>query len=171
MKLFFNLLHKIADISGYAAGWLVPLMVVLVAVEVFMRYVLSNPPMVADEFSAYMLVALSYMGMSFTWRKGGHVRVDILVSRLPARLANWIRLTGLIFIFIFMIGMTHSAYHMITYALKINLRSDTWLTVPLFWPQLTIFIGFTMLLLTIFSDIVKTIGTIRAGHNIEEHTK
>ena len=64
MKRIALLLEKIAYLGGYYSGWLVPLMMMLVVVEVFMRYVLHQPLMVADEFSAYMLVALSYLGMA-----------------------------------------------------------------------------------------------------------
>ena len=42
----------------------------LVVVDVFMRYVMHRPLMVADEISAYMLVALSFLGFAYTWRKG-----------------------------------------------------------------------------------------------------
>ena len=160
-------MEKIAYLGGYYSGWLVPLMMMLVVVEVFMRYVLHQPLMVADEFSAYMLVALSYLGMAYTWRQGGHVRVTVLVSRLPSRASSWIRLMGLILVLIFMIELDRVGYKMIVYALKINLRSSTWLMVPLFWPQLTVFIGFVLLTLLLAVDIVQGFIKIRAGERVE----
>lgn len=171
MKPFLKIVDKAADVSGYLAGWLVPIMVLLVAFEVFMRYVLHNPPMVADEFSAYMLVALSYVGLAYTWQQGGHIRITLLVNNLPPKVAVWTRFIGLILVFIFMIGMTQSTYKMITYALKINLRSDTWLTIPLFWPQLTVFFGVLLLLLTILADILRVFKSIAAGETVEEPSK
>ncbi len=164
-------IDKIADFFGSVSGWLVPLMMLLVAVEVFMRYVLHDPAMVADEFSAYMLVGLSYLGLAYTWRQGGHVRITLLVSRLPAKIASWIRLFVLIMIFIFMVGITHAGYTMIIYARQIGLRSDTWLTFPLFWPQLTVFIGFLLLTLTLTVEIARVIAKIRAGENVEAPSK
>ena len=116
MKQAGIIIEKAADFFGYVSGWLVPAMMLLVAVEVFMRYVLHDPAMVADEFSAYMLVGLSYMGLAYTWRQGGHVRITLLVNRLPVKVASWIRLCVLIMIFIFMIGITHAGWEMIVYA-------------------------------------------------------
>jgi len=84
--------------------------------------------------------------------------------------ASWIRLCVLIMIFIFMIGITHAGWEMIVYARQINLRSDTWLTFPLFWPQLTVFIGFLLLALTLLFDIARVIVKIRAGEIVEEHS-
>ena len=163
MKRIAHIVEKIAYLGGYYSGWLVPLMMILVVVEVFWRYVLHQPLMVADEFSAYMLVALSYLGFAYTWRQGGHVRVTVLVNRLPSRAASWIRFMGLILVFIFMIELDWVGYKMILYALQINLRSSTWLMVPLFWPQLTVFVGFILLTLLIVVDIVQAFIKIRAG--------
>ena len=47
MKRLSQILDKTADVCGHIGSGLVPIMVVMVAVEVFMRYVLKNPPMVA----------------------------------------------------------------------------------------------------------------------------
>ena len=171
MKQAGIIIEKVADFLGYVSGWLVPAMMLLVAVEVFMRYVLHDPAMVADEFSAYMLVGLSYLSLAYTWRQGGHVRITLLVNRLPVHVASWIRLCVLIMIFIFMIGITHARWEMIVYARQINLRSDTWLTFPLFWPQLTVFIGFLLLTLTLPLEIVRVFIKIRAGEVVEEQVK
>lgn len=171
MRRVGYVIERIADIGGYVSGWLVPVMMILVAVEVFMRYILRQPLMVADEFSAYMLVALSYLGLAYTWKQGGHVRISLLVGQLPSRAASWIRLIALIMSFIFLIGISHAGYIMIVYALKINLRSPTWLTFPLFWPQLTVFIGFILLTLLLMVEIARAIAKIRAGENVEEINK
>jgi TRAP-type C4-dicarboxylate transport system permease small subunit len=171
MKRVGFIIERIVDLGGYLSGWLVPCMMILVALEVFMRYVLRQPPMVADEFSAYMLVALSYLGLAYTWRQKGHVRITLLVSRLPSRVASWARLMVLIVVLIFLIGLTGAGYKMVMYALKIDLRSETWLIFPLFWPQVTVFIGFILLTLMLVVEIARAIVKMRAGENVEEIPK
>ena len=154
--------------GGYLSGWLVPVMMVLMVVEAFMRYVIEKPPMIADEFSAYLLVAISYLGLAYTWRQKGHVRITIFVSRFPPRFSSWLRLVTLLLNFIFLLALSQTGYKMIVYALQINLRSSTWLTFPLFWPQLTVFIGFILLTLLLLVEIARAIDKIRAGENVEE---
>ena len=167
MKRLASVIDWLADSVGYLSGWLVPLMMMLVVVDVFMRYVIHRPLMVADEFSAYMLVALSFLGFAYTWRQGGHVRVEVVVNYLPRRLYAWVRLIGLILTFIFMIEMDRAAYKMIVYALTMKMRSSTWLMFPLFWPQLTIFVGFVLLTLMLAVDILQAGATLRTGKNTE----
>jgi TRAP-type transport system small permease protein len=168
MNRLNSLIEGIAGLGGYLSGWLVPIMMVLVVVEVFMRYVLQRPLMVADEFSAYMLVALSFIGLAYTWRQGGHVRITVVVSRMSRKPANGVRVAGLIAIFVFMIAMDQSAYRMVRYALQMNMKSSTFLMVPLFWPQLTVLIGFVLLTLVVGLDIIQAIAKIRAGKKVEE---
>jgi TRAP-type C4-dicarboxylate transport system permease small subunit len=167
MKRLASAIDKLADFVGHLSGWLVPLMMMLVVVDVFMRYLMHRPLMVADEFSAYMLVALSFLGFAYTWRQGGHVRVEVVVNHLPPRLHAWVRLSGLILTFIFMIEMDRAAYKMIAYALAMKMRSSTWLMFPLFWPQLTIFVGFVLLTLMLAVDIVRAGVKLRAAKNAE----
>jgi TRAP-type C4-dicarboxylate transport system permease small subunit len=156
------LIERLADLVGYLSAWLVPLMMMLVVVDVFMRYLMLRPLMVSDEFSAYMLVALSFLGLAYTWRQGGHVRIEILVNRLPPGVARWVRLAGLLLVFLFMLELDRAAWKMIVYAYQMKLRSSTWFMFPLFWPQLTIFIGFVLLTLVVAVDTLRMAGKIRA---------
>ena len=163
MKQLASAIDRVANFVGYLSAWLVPIMMMLVVVDVFMRYVMQRPLMVADEFSAYMLVALSFLGFAYTWRQGGHVRVEVVVKFLPPRLYDWVRLIGLILTFIFMVEMDRVAFKMIAYALQMKMRSSTWMMFPLFWPQLTIFVGFVLLTLMLVGDIVQAGVKLRAG--------
>ena len=85
-------------------------MIVLIFVEVFMRYVIGQPPMVADEFSAYMLVALSFIGAAYTWREKGHVRITALVTHLPIPVAKWLRLVTMSLALLFSIIIAGKAF-------------------------------------------------------------
>ncbi len=168
MRQLAALIEKVAYLGGYLSGWLVPLMMLLVVVDVFMRYAMHRPLMIADEFSAYMLVALSFLGFAYTWREKGHVRVEVVVNYLPPRVYAWVRLVGLVLTFSFMLEMNRSAYKMVTYALAMKMRSSTWLMFPLVWPQLTILVGFVLLTLLVLVDICRTAGRIRRGAQAAE---
>jgi len=167
MHRFAAIIEKLAFLGGYLSGWLVPSMMMVVVADVFMRYVMRRPLMVADEFSAYMLVALSYLGLAYTWREGGHVRIEILVRRLSPRVYDWVRLVGLILVFVFMLELDRAAWKMIVYARQMNLRSSTFFMFPLFWPQLTVFIGFVMLTLLVAVDVFRTAAALRPGAKAE----
>ena len=171
MKRLARIIESISNIGGYFAGWLVPLMMILVLFEVIMRYVVHQPPIIADEVSGYMLVALSFLALAYTWRERGHVRITALVSRLPARGASWIRLIALVLAFAFSAVLTQGSYAYLAYSFKLHMSSPTHLRFPLQGPQMPLLIGFTILTLLLAMEIAKAIIKMRAGESIEEATR
>jgi TRAP-type C4-dicarboxylate transport system permease small subunit len=142
-------------------------MIGLIIFEVFMRYVLNRPPIIADEFSAYMLVAMSYLGAAYTFKERGHVRVTALVQWLPPAVSNWLRVVTLAVAFIFSIGLTKSSYDFVKFSFKLHMASATWLNFPLQGPQMTVAIGFTLLSLWLLAEVIKAILDAKSGINIE----
>lgn len=168
MKRLDKIIDRIVYAGGYFSGWLVPLMMVLVFVEVFMRYVLHRPPMVADEFAAYLLVTVAYLGLAQTWKEGGHPRITALVGILPTKVASWVRLIVLVIAFAMAIALCQSGYKYLERSFEIHMRSATWLNTPLQVPQMTILIGFVLFSLLLIVEIARTIRTIRTGKRVEE---
>jgi len=171
VKRLDHIVDGIVYVGGYFSGWLVPLMMILVFVEVFMRYVVRQPPMLADEFSAYMLVVLAYLGVAITWKERGHPRVTAVVSILPTKVASWLRLIALVIAFALAIALCQSSYSYLVHSFKIHMRSPTWLNTPLQGPQMTILIGFILLSLLLIVEIARAIRKIRAGERVEEATR
>lgn len=61
-------------------------MAVIVALQVFFRYVLNQSLFWSEELARYLLVWLTFLGASAAYRRKVHPGVDILSSRMPARL-------------------------------------------------------------------------------------
>ncbi len=167
MRSIVYFIERVVVTSGHLAGWLVPLMMILIVFEVIMRYIVHQPPMVADEFSAYLLVALAYIGMGYTWRTGGHVRINILTQKLPSRASSWLRFVGILLALIFTYIMVQMSFEMTLYSFARNLKSSTWILTPLRWPHLTVFIGFALMFLTLLADLVRAVLRMRAGEHLE----
>jgi len=171
VKRLSSILEKISNTAGYFSGWLVLLMILIIIFEVFMRYVVGRPPIIADEFAGYMLVAMSYLGGAYTWRQKGHVRITFLVQRLPPRIASWTRLATLIIAFIFAILLSTASYTYLGLSFKLHVSSSAWTHFPLQGPQMTLVIGFILFALLLAVDIIKAVINIRAGINIEERAQ
>ncbi len=59
-------------------------MAILVAVQVFCRYILNSSLFWSEELARYMLVWLSFLGATVAYYRNLHPGVDTLTSRLPA---------------------------------------------------------------------------------------
>lgn len=167
MKKLGRIIENLADLLGHLSGWLVFLMMALVVFEVFMRYVLKRPPMVADEFAGYLLVAISYLGIAYAFKDNAHVRITFVIDRLSPRLSNWFRLITQIMALFFTILLSKMSYNYLLFSSKLNMRSSTWIRFPLIWPQITLMIGFIILSLFLIVRIVKMIKDIKSGNGTE----
>lgn len=153
---------------GMFSAVLVVVMGFLIGFEVFMRYVVGRPPLLADELSRYFLVAMTFLGMSWVWQEKGHVRVEALVQRLSKSKANAIRLVTLVLAFAFSLALFIGSLDFIERSFSQNRTSDSWLHTPLKYPESTIVIGFLLLALQVAATIWRAIGTVRAGGALEQ---
>lgn len=163
MSRIRRVIETLSDIGGYFSGLAVLLMMSFVMYEVFMRYVLNRAPRFADEISAYMLVALAFIGLAYTWKEKGHVRVEALVSRLPTRVSRWLRLGGLILALAFILLVSKVSFDFVVDTYTRGMISTTWLRVPIYLPGIALAIGFSLLSLQLIVEVAKAIMDIRSA--------
>src|SRR3954465_5177420 len=79
-------IERVVDAIGRAAAWLTLAIVVLMAIDVLLRYAFSIGSVWAQELEWHLLAPLVLFGMTYALQKGDHVRVDVLYARYPARM-------------------------------------------------------------------------------------
>lgn len=117
----FRLTRQGLDGLDLASQWLVigtmALMVVIVVVQVFLRYVLSSGFDWSAELARLAFVWAMFLAIPHGIRRGVHVGIDVLTSRLPDTAQE------LIFRFCAVLGAVLMAA-VFWYALKVTI--DTW---------------------------------------------
>ena len=78
-------LQRLTLVLSYGGMFLLVPMMLLTAGDVIGRVFWSRPIPGAVELSSYMLAVFILMGVAYTHQVKGHVRVGMLVSRLPER--------------------------------------------------------------------------------------
>lgn len=111
----------------------------------------------APEVAGYAMATSSFMGLAYTFRTGGHIRVGLLISRLSdrARLPVEIGVLGVALILVsyflvYLAMMTAETY-------ELNEVSSGVLAIPLWIPQTFITIGVFALALAIAEQFVGTL--------------
>jgi TRAP-type mannitol/chloroaromatic compound transport system permease small subunit len=89
-----RIIDAFTEYCGTVVAWLTALMIVITCVIVFMRYVLESGSIALQESLSYMHSIVFMLGIAFTLKHGGHVRVDILYSKFSARTRGYIDLVG-----------------------------------------------------------------------------
>ncbi len=81
-------IHQVVQFALYIGmGWVI-VMMLLTTFDVAGRYFLSKPIPGAIEMSEFMLAIFGILGMAYTHQAGANVKVTMLTSALPPRLAR-----------------------------------------------------------------------------------
>lgn len=150
IRRFLDALYLLA---GYLAGlFLIAIFVLMMLLSVGREINLNVPS--GDDFAGWSLVAMAFLGLAHTFKKGEMIRVGLLIERLHGpsrRIAELISLTiaaGFIAYFAWQSG---------------RLAYDSWrffdmstgvVSVPLWIPQLGMVIGLAILLLAVAEEWV-----------------
>ena len=83
-KLMFAV-DQISTFVGKGAGWLIIVLMVMVCIDVFRRYVLNAPSAWIGELSVMSYGAVIMLSGAYTLAQNGHVRGDFLYGSMKPR--------------------------------------------------------------------------------------
>jgi TRAP-type C4-dicarboxylate transport system permease small subunit len=139
----------------------------MILVEVLTRYVLQSPLSIAEEYGGYMLVAITFLGLGYTWKERGHVRVEWVINTLSLKVQSWLRLITLIMATAFALIMIKASYDLVSYSYLFGTRSGSWLRTPLIWPQIVLIIGAVLLFIQLIAELIRAVGNLKkAGREV-----
>jgi TRAP-type mannitol/chloroaromatic compound transport system permease small subunit len=82
---------------GHLVSWVTALVVLVVFVDVVMRYAFRISFVFTQELEWHLFAFIFLMGAGYTLLKDGHVRVDIFYQRMSPKTQAWVNLLGVIF--------------------------------------------------------------------------
>ena len=85
---------------GRFVAWTTALVVVVVFVDVVMRYAFKTSFVFTQELEWHLFAFIFLIGAGYTLLKDGHVRVDIFYQRMSPKGRAWINFLGVIFFLI-----------------------------------------------------------------------
>jgi len=97
LKSFCDYIDAVNEWMGRLFGWVTLGLVLVVFVDVVMRYVFNTSYVFTQELEWHLFGFIFLIGAGYTLLHDGHVRVDIIYQRLGARGQAWTNLIGVIF--------------------------------------------------------------------------
>ncbi len=91
-------LEQISVHSGKLIAWLTVLMVFTTFFIVVLRYGFGTGWIAMQESVIYMHALVFLIGIPYTLKYDGHVRVDIFYSKMSARSKTWVNMLGTLFL-------------------------------------------------------------------------
>ncbi len=165
MNLFISLSRGIDAINtwiGRASGWLLLVAVLISGVNAVVRKVFSVSSNAWLDAQWYLFGAVFMLCASYTLIKDGHVRIDLVASKLSPRARSVIELLGhLLFLLPFTLLMVYESW---PFALESMLAGEDSSNAGglLVWPaKMIILVGFLMLFLQGVSELIKRVAIMK----------
>jgi TRAP-type mannitol/chloroaromatic compound transport system permease small subunit len=155
-----KLIDKIVVKGSEISSLLMVILVVMVCYEVVRRYFFNAPTIWGLELTTFIFGVHFVMGYGYTEYFDGHVRVDVFSSKFPKKLQDglYIVLTGCVTLPLVAMLCIWAWDNAITSTKILEALSSAW--APPIWPvKLLMALGFTFLLLQVFSNLIKRILT------------
>ena len=96
LRAFCRGIDKLNEWVGTFVSWITALVVVVVFVDVVMRYAFKTSFVFTQEMEWHLFAFIFLMGAGYTLLKDGHVRVDIFYQQFRPELKAWVNLVGVL---------------------------------------------------------------------------
>ncbi len=125
----------LATVMGYAAGWGFVCCAVFITGDVLARAFLRVSSGATTEITGYALAFGLSWGLAYGLATRSHVRIDLLVNRLPSRLRVPLHLLALAALLGFAAVMANAAWDLVDESLLFGATDISLLRIPLALPQ------------------------------------
>lgn len=112
-----------------------------------------------SELAAYLLVGASFLGTAYTFTHHAHIRMSLLIQRLPVRIRVFVETWCLGVALALNLLLCWSLWSLIQESLSYNDVSSGMLAIPLWIPQLTLLVGMSLMSLALFEALWATART------------
>lgn len=129
----------------------------LIFVDVFGRYLLSRPTKVADELGGYLLLAIVFLGAAYAMQRDLHIKVTVLSDRVPIKARRWLALVMEIVAIIFVVVTAWLGAQLVALSLDSGTRSPSILRTPTYIPQLVVPIGLGIFALEMIRRFIRQV--------------
>lgn len=143
---------------GLLGAALVAVMMLIVVYEVFMRYFLRSPTLWVAEVSEFLLVYCVFLEVAWVMRINGHIRIDLVYSRLSPKRQTILSITTTALSIFFCAVFTWLTWERAWKALKLSETSGGGLfSVPMFPILIILPLGSLLLTIQCIRDIRSNI--------------
>jgi TRAP-type C4-dicarboxylate transport system permease small subunit len=141
MQALFRLIRAVARLGLALAAVAMLASLALIVYAVVQRYVLDTPVPWTDELVGYLLVAMVMLATADALLEGEHISVDMLTERLGERGKRITLLLGLVASAATGVLILVEGTGMVSFARMVGLRSNGYLAMPMWMPQLLVPVG------------------------------
>ena len=160
-------LDALYRVSGVVAACCLALIACLVLAQIVGRMAGVLVPG-ADDLASYALVATSFLALAYTLKAGGHIRVALLLRRLPPRPRRLAELGALALGTAITLYFAWFALELTWLSWRFGDMSQGVLPIPLWLPQSVMALGLVVFAVALIDELVLVLKGGLAGYQEAE---
>ncbi|MBI3029163.1 MAG: TRAP transporter small permease [Candidatus Rokubacteria bacterium] len=128
----------------------------LITFDVLMRYFFDEPQLFVDELASFLQVLVVFWGLAYTFRVGGHVRVDLVTAHLPRPVRAWLRVVTLVLGIVLLLALSWVTWLSVGEAWEQG-RVSTVMLYPIWLPMALIPTGLLLMALAMLGPLARQV--------------
>jgi TRAP-type C4-dicarboxylate transport system permease small subunit len=158
---------RLARLMGGAAGWLFIGCACFITFDVIARRFFGFSTQSSIELSGYMLAIGIAWGLASAMEGRAHVRIDVLIQRVPPGLRRYLHWVALAMLAVFAGFLVYGAWHTTMESWEFKATDNSLIKTPLIIPQGLWLIGLGVFGLMVCLRVLE-VALLLAGGSIEE---
>ena len=157
LQSFEKVMGRINKVVAAACGVILFAFMFMVVSDVTGRYLFSKPVPATTEIGSTVLAFVIFLGLALTMANKQHVRVQILMDRLPPRWQFGLELFALVLCFAVVFSMVWYGLPFLISSIKIKEAYPTW-GVPQYIAKAALFFGTLLFAIQILIMVAKLLA-------------
>ncbi len=134
----FSFLVSFAEIAAACA---IGVIAVLVSYEVTLRYLFDAPTLWTQDLCIYLLLWAAFLGLAPAERAGEHIRIDLLLKRLPGSAQQGLHIATHLIVGCFFVLVAWTGFEAVIQSYTYGRQSLSLFPVPMWIPQMCVPVG------------------------------
>jgi len=150
-------------VSGILAGIGVGMIFFITMAEIITRKVLGQSLLWATEVQLFTIASISFLGIAYTLREEGHVRMTLIYSRLSPETQRVMDFIVTLFALLWTGFFAYASYSRMNRALVNNESTAGIIDIPFWMGMLWMVVGSILLGLVLLSRLIKVMAAEKFG--------
>jgi len=147
----------------HVAGWCYLGITLLITFDIIARRLMGFSTEATTEVTGYLMAIGMSWGMAGTLFERGHVRIDVLVQKLPLKVRVWLHMASLLALLVSTAFFVYGAYSLARDSWELGATDLSTLRMPMVVPQGLWAAGLALLLLTVVAMAARSLRQLAGG--------
>mgnify|MGYP002636500742 FL=1 len=148
-------LDKLYLFSGYLSAFFMSMIGLTIIAQILGRFV--NITIDSTETAGFSMAALTFLGLSYTFRSGEHIRVTLVTRLLNKKIKRYQELFSLSFSLLITGFLMYWSWDFVYFSFVFDEISPGLLAIPFWIPRISMSIGVTIFFIALLDDIVMVL--------------